>query len=76
MSCSKKFAACTEILDSVITQVSAALPYLSDERVLAHGGTFEEFQAAAIARWSNAPVGDESAPESCRTVGTVRLAAA
>ncbi len=53
--------------NQVIANITKALNMKSDERVLANGGTFAEFQAAAIARWADAPLG-EDAPESCPTI--------
>ncbi len=65
----------TQDNDSAIANVSAALSYRPDEAVLANGGTFAEFQEVAIRAWANAPLGDESAPESCRTEVVSRQAA-
>ncbi len=61
--------------DSPIANITRALPLLSDEKILANGGTWKEFEAEAAKRWANAPLGDDSSPESCRTVATSRVAA-
>lgn len=52
--------------NKVIADITRALPLRSDERVIIDG-TFAEFQAAAIALWAEAPVGEDSEPDSCRT---------
>ena len=54
--------------DSAIANITRALPLLSDERILANGGTWKDFEIEAARRWANAPLGEESSPESCRTV--------
>ncbi len=59
---------------NVIERVSVAINYRTDERVLAYGGTFEEFQKVCIRSWEDAPLGDDVAPESCRTVAVARAA--
>ncbi len=64
----------TEDTNSAIANISAGLKYRNDEAILAAGGTFAAFQAAAIASWDGAPVGDESSPESCRTTLTRKVA--
>ncbi len=65
----------TQDTNSAIANVSSALTYRPDEEVLARGGSFAEFQEVAIRAWEGAPLGDETAPESCRTVATFRQVA-
>ncbi len=66
----------TEEVDSAYTRISAALDWRPDETILRDGGSFAEFQAAAIAAWDDAPVGEAAAPESCGTIAvTIRRAA-
>ena len=59
---------------TVIESISQALSWRVDETVLRDGGTFEEFQAAAVASYKDAPLGEETAPASCRTVAVHRAA--
>lgn len=54
--------------DGTIRRISAALRMRADEQMLADGASFEAFREFCVRSWEGAALGDETAPESAKTI--------
>jgi hypothetical protein len=52
----------------MIRKISGALHMRKDERMLAEGASFEAFREFCVRSYDDAPLGDETTPESAKTI--------